>query len=137
MNKIKKHIISLLILFTCVFSLGAIKTDTCYATSSPTIKFDSNGKVSLKDEKGQALKNKEDALNDVLTQARTFVVFLSGIGSLTVIGCFILNFINLANSKGNPEGRKKAINGLIVCGIATAGLGSVTLITQLFYNMIN
>ena len=137
MNKIKKCVISLLMIFTCIFSLGAIESNISYATSSPTIKFDENGKISLKDEEGKSLKTKKETLNNVLTEVRTVVVFLTGIGSLTVIGCFILNFINLSNSRGNPEARKKAVNGLIVCGIATAGLGSVTLITQLFYNMIN
>ena len=137
MKIINKYIKNLLIIFICIFSFSLATSNVTYATNSPSIRFNVDGTVSVKDEDGNALKSKETALNEVLTETRTFVVFFSGIGSLTAIACFILNFINLGNSKGNPEGRKKAVNGLIVSGIATAGLGSVTLVTQLFYNMIS
>ena len=142
MNKIKKYLTSMLLIFTCSLIFIAIQSNVSYA-DSPSIKFNQYGKFEIKEtvikdgeEQKQNLTGKKDTLNTILTKTKSIVVFLSAIGSLTVIACFILNFINLGHSKGNPEARKKAISGLIVCGIATAGLGSVTLITQLFYNMI-
>lgn len=91
-----------------------------------------NNKDTL--DKGKDEKNK--IFNKVLTEYRSFVIFLMGIGIFSMIMFFILNFLALANSKGNPQAREKAIHGLIVTGIATAGLGAVTTITTLFYNMI-
>ena len=135
MNKIIKYIFSILVLSIFVFNIEPNYIES-YAISSPTLRLDENGKPSIKDSDGKALKGKTEALNEVLKKTRTVVVFLSGIGSLTSIGLFIINFINLGNSRGNPQARQKAVSGLIICGIATAGLGSVTLVTQLFYNMI-
>ena len=77
------------------------------------------------------------ALNKILKEYRGIVVFISGIALISMIMFFIFNFIELGNSRGNPQARQKAVHGLIVSGIATAGLGSVTLIVQLFYNMIS
>ena len=53
-----------------------------------------------------------------------------------MIGIFIVNFIKLANSKGNPQARSKAVGALIFTGIATAMLGSIVTITKLFYNFL-
>lgn len=80
--------------------------------------------------------NKEDALNKVLTEYRTIVTFISAIGTISMIMFFIFNFIQLGKSQGNPQERQKAITGLIMSGLASAGLGSVTLITSLFYKML-
>lgn len=136
MNNIIKYIFSILVLsmIACNIKLNCFES---YAISSPTLTLDENtGKPSITESDGTALKNKTETLNEVLKQSRLVVVFLSGLASLTVIGLFIINFINLGNSRGNPQERQKAINGLIVCGIATAGLGSITLISKLFFNMI-
>lgn len=135
MNKIIKYILSTLVLSIFIFNIESNCIES-YAISSPTLRLDENGKPSIKESDGTALKGKTETLNEVLKKSRTVVVFLSGIGSLTSIGLFIINFINLGNSRGNPQARQKAVSGLIVCGIATAGLGSVTLISQLFYNLI-
>lgn len=100
----------------------------------PTIKFDANGNVSgtIKN-----VQDKKSVLNKFLSEYRVIITFLSGIGSLSMILFFILNFIELGNSKGNPQARQKAIHGLILSGVATAGLGSVVMITTLFYNMFD
>ena len=134
MNKSKKKYFLLIVLILSIFVVNAKLYSNVQAVGVPTIKFDSSGNVSgtIKD-----LDDKKTTLNNLLSEYRTIITFLSAIGSLSMIAFFILNFIALGNSKGNPQERQKAITGLIVSGIATAGLGSVTLITGLFYNMLD
>lgn len=134
MNKIKKIIIALLIV---VISSGIIEYNQIQvnANNIPNIQISEtdNGAITG----GLANKGqKKQVLNRILTEYRGIVTFISGIGTLSMIMFFVMNLIALGNSKGNPQERQKAIHGLIVTGIATAGLGSVTLITTLFYNMI-
>ena len=132
MKKLKKLITSFLVIFMMT---GVFAPNMAYATNSnqiPEISVDggtlNTGSVEST-EKGKVF-------NKILTEYRGVVTFISGIGLVSMIMFFIFNLIALGNSKGNPQERQKAITGLIVSGIATAGLGSVTLITTLFYNMI-
>ena len=98
----------------------------------PEFGFNSNGLVVPSD----LTTEKTQFFDKVLKEYRTVVIFISGIGTISMILFFILNFINLGKSQGNPQERQKAITGLIISGIASAGLGSVTLITTLFYNVL-
>ena len=134
MNKFKKLLISILVMF---ISIGAVESHQLQvnANNIPNIQISekNNGKI----ENGLEKTKKKQVLNKILKEYRGIVTFISGIGTLSMIMFFILNFIALGNSKGNPQERQKAIHGLIASGLATAGLGSVTLITGLFYNMLN
>lgn len=80
--------------------------------------------------------NKDVFFNKVFNEYRGIVMFISGIGTISMILFFILNFINLGKSQGNPQERQKAISGLIISGIASAGLGSVTMIVAIFFNAL-
>lgn len=145
MKKIKKIIMPLML---GAFLFGGVATEmkmvepvSVYAegsdlsgdaTNMPTIKFEGDSLTMGGLDKG----DKKDFFNTVLTEYRTVVIFVSGIGTISMILFFILNFINLGKSQGNPQERQKAITGLIISGIASAGLGSVTLIVSLFYNVL-
>lgn len=143
MKKFKKVITSFLLMFMMV---GVFTPDVAFASNNkpsgankyndvPEISMD-GGKLNLdtiKVDEGE----KGKVFNKILTEYRGVVTFISGIGLVSMIMFFIFNLISLGNSKGNPQERQKAITGLIVSGIATAGLGSVTLITTLFYNMMS
>ena len=134
MSKIRRMIICCICIAVCLFANHNIFIESnAGANSVPTIKFDNSGKVTGTITK---LDSKKTTLNKILSEYRGVITFLSAIGSLSMIMFFIMNFIALGNSKGNPQARQKAINGLIISGIATAGLGSVTVITGLFYNML-
>jgi len=74
---------------------------------------------------------------DILEKGRIFVVGISGIGALVAIGVFIMSFIKLGLSAGNPQTRTQALTGILWSGIAVAGLGSVTLIAGLFYGALH
>ena len=132
------------IYFICImFFLGTIPIINSQANNYiPNVQLtsDSSGNLNINNTNNKDTledkDKKEKIYNSVLGEYRGIVVFLLGIGLLSMILFFILNFIALGNSKGNPQERQKAIHGLITTGIATAGLGSATLIATLFYNMI-
>lgn len=134
MNKIKKIIASLLVVFMIVGTAEPLLASATNYNKIPEITLDDDGEISggLNSD-----ESKGKALNKILFEYRTVVTFLSGIGMISMIMFFIFNLMHLGNSKGNPQERQKAITGLIVSGIATAGLGSVTLITTLFYNLMS
>jgi hypothetical protein len=119
--------------FENVVSVYADGKDSNYIIN-PTI--DENGNMGdidgLKAESGK----EKSIYNTILKQIRIAVVFISGVGTLLMVAFFVLNFITLGKSQGNPQERQKAISGLIMTGLATAGLGSVFLVTTLFYNML-
>lgn len=134
MNKLKKYLTIILTIFAISGIFEISNTSVVQASANiPNIQIQGDN-ISNGLQKSEA---KGKLLNKILTEYRGVVVFISGIAMISMIMFFIFNFIELGNSKGNPQARQKAINGLIVSGIATAGLGSVTLITQLFYNMIS
>ena len=49
---------------------------------------------------------------------------------------FVLQFIRLGASAGNPMEREKVLKGIIWTGIGTAGCGAATLIFSLAFGMI-
>ena len=135
MNKLKKYLTIILTIFAISGTFEISNTNVVQATANiPNIQIGNDNNISNGLQKSEV---KGKLLNKILTEYRGVVVFISGIAMISMIMFFIFNFIELGNSKGNPQARQKAINGLIISGIATAGLGSVTLITQLFYNMIS
>lgn len=97
------------------------------------IKFDSsvteNGFKKSTDEVG--------AINSILTEYRFLIAVGSGIATLTMVALFVVNLMKLGNSKGNPQARQKAITALIFTGLSTALVGSITLVTTLFYNFVS
>lgn len=100
--------------------------------SMPSLSMN-NGSLNMG---GLVNADKDKFFNTVLSEYKGIVVFISGIGTISMILFFILNFINLGKSQGNPQERQKAISGLIISGIASAGLGSVTMIVALFFNAL-
>lgn len=144
LNKIKKMVMPLML---GAFLFGGVNTVMNYnepqevhaenaltggIESMPTFSM-SGGNLNMGD---LANANKDDFFNTVLSEYRGIVMFISGIGTISMILFFILNFINLGKSQGNPQERQKAISGLIISGIASAGLGSVTMIVALFFNAL-
>ena len=134
MKKIRKIFASIL----CVFMLtGVFSNEIALAGNSPSmndITFD-KGELNI----GGFQSNDEDKgkiFNKVLTEYKGVVTFITGIALVSMIMFFVFNLISLGNSKGNPQERQKAITGLVVSGVATAGLGAINIIVALFYNMI-
>lgn len=157
MKKMKNLMLAMLVAFVTVGTVDYSNNYVSYASSasSSSSTKDPNKKEPAKtedktnynkvpevtmtgNELSTGLENipRGETFGNILTQYRGVVTFISGIALISMIMFFIFNLIALGNSKGNPQERQKAIQGLIVSGIATAGLGSVTLITTLFYNFM-
>lgn len=62
-----------------------------------------------------------------------FIVGVGGVLTLTMLLLFIKNFMHLGVTSGNPQARQQVLTGLIITGLATAGIGSVTTFVALFY----
>lgn len=77
------------------------------------------------------------AWTTLISKYRNFIVGVSGIAAVTMVVVFILQFIKLGASAGNPSARSQALTGVLWSGIAAAGLGAVSLIVGLFYRSIN
>ncbi|MBQ3420512.1 MAG: hypothetical protein IJH34_02345 [Romboutsia sp.] len=132
-QKMKKIVLPLLMAFM-VLSYAVSPAVEVYANNNIPAFSITNSGVS-----GEFFDDNTDKISvfdKILKEYRTVVMFLSAIGTISMIMFFIFNFISLGKSQGNPSERQKAITGLIITGLASAGLGSVTLITTLFYNMI-
>lgn len=81
-------------------------------------------------------KGDTNSWNNLFARYRTVVVGVSGIGAITMIVFFILNFMKLGSSAGNPQARSQALTGVLWTGLAAAGLGAVTIIAGFFYNAV-
>lgn len=91
-----------------------------------------NLKVSGKD----FASGSASAWNNLIAKYKKFIVGISGIGAVTMIGFFIFAFMKLGASAGNPSARAQALVGVLWTGVAAAGLGAVTIIVGFFYNSI-
>ena len=69
-----------------------------------------------------------DFWNKIYTKYSMGIVIFSGVVSLVFVILFIINITKFAQSSGNPQTRKQAIQTLMWTGIAAAIFGGVTLI---------
>ena len=76
------------------------------------------------------------SFSKIIDKYKTVITFVSAIGAVTMVAIFIINFMKLGTTSGNPTERSKCITGLIWSGLAAAGLGSVALIVGIFYGVL-
>jgi len=72
------------------------------------------------------------ALGVLLFEYKGLISIFLGIGTMTMILLFVKNFVGLAASAGNPQTRKQALTGILLTGIATVGLGGLTIVVAVF-----
>lgn len=75
-------------------------------------------------------------INNILKNYKVFILFINGLGFLFVVNMFIINFVKLGASGGNPQERKKAITALILTGIALTLLGSILIFIGFALNLL-
>lgn len=101
--------------------------------------FDNNFNVSwnngTSDVSGSA-NSMDDSFSKIIDKYKTVITFVSAVGAVTMIAIFILNFMKLGTTSGNPTERSKCITALIWSGLAAAGLGSVALVVGIFYGAL-
>ena len=75
--------------------------------------------------------------NMVLVEYKSFIVGISGIATLVVLAMFVVNFALLALDGSNIQKRGDRISAITQCGIASVGLGAVTLIVGFFWSALS
>jgi hypothetical protein len=100
------------------------------------VQVNSNGSLAISGSNGFG-QSQGGAWNTILQKYRNIIVGISGIGTISMIAFFIMMFMKLGASAGNPVARSQALVGILWSGVAAAGLGSVMLIVGVFYHAIN
>lgn len=136
-NVIKVLVVSILaVFFLSVFSPMAAyadeREDRGIADSEVTV--NSDGSVTYKGD--LATGSGGTAWTKLISKYRYFIAGVSGVGAVSMILFFIINFLKLGASSSNPSERSRAIMGLVVTGLAAAGLGAVTFIVGIFFNAL-
>ena len=73
---------------------------------------------------------------EFITKYKNIAVFVSGLGTISMVGAMLYNIVRLNTSMGNPMQRSQCLKGILVCGIFAALLGSTTMIIGLFYGAL-
>lgn len=95
----------------------------------------SNGKLDITGG-GFEYEDSDSAWNGFISKYRGFIVGVSGLGAVSMIAFFIMNFLKLGAVSTNPSERAKVLQGLIWSGLAAAGLGAVSIIVGFFYGAL-
>lgn len=77
-----------------------------------------------------------NAWQTLLDKYKGFITGIAAVGAVTMVVLFIIQFLKLGASAGNPSARSQALVGVLWTGIAAAGLGAVAIITGIFYNAV-
>ena len=78
----------------------------------------------------------ENPWGTLLSKYKGFITGIAAVGAVTMVVLFIIQFLKLGASAGNPSARSQALVGVLWTGIAAAGLGAVAIITGIFYNAV-
>ena len=101
-------------------------------TSDVGVSMGDNGKLEI----DGISSDDTSAWNSLFGRIKGIIVGLTGVGTLAMIVLFIIQFMKLGSSAGNPQARSQALTGVLWTGVAAALLGSVTIIVGFFYNAI-
>lgn len=101
-------------------------------TSDVGVSMGTNGKLEI----DGISSDDTSAWNSLFGRIKGIIVGLTGVGTLAMIVLFIIQFMKLGSSAGNPQARSQALTGVLWTGVAAALLGSVTIIVGFFYNAI-
>lgn len=77
------------------------------------------------------------SFNEILGKYKTVAVFVFAVCTITAFMLMVLMFTKLAAAGDNEQARKRAIAGILTCGIAVALLGGITIVIGFFWNSLN
>lgn len=105
-----------------------------------TFKFTNSTESGLMDktmhlDTGQK-ETESDFWNKIYSEYKGIILGISGIALLTFVMMFIVSFMRLAKSAGNPQERKQAQMALLWTGIGAALSGSVFMWVGFAYNLL-
>lgn len=135
---IKTRKISMVLLMALILSFAMIGfSPVAYAGGTDI--FDEFN-VNLDNEGNLNVTTQDDtktAWQTLIEKYQNFITGIAAIGAVTMVVLFIIQFLKLGASAGNPSARSQALTGVLWTGFAAAGLGAVALITGIFYRAIN
>ena len=134
-------IFMLVILALSVFGvMDTLATTDALASTTGSSVFDivgDNGSVNLSSGGVTDSANTEGSIKTVLTKGKAIAVGFTGIATIIMLICMIIQFVKLGAAGDNEVNRKKATMGIMTTGIATALLGGVTVVVGFFWNALN
>jgi len=92
-----------------------------------------DGKIELT---GFGSGDQSSAWSNIFVKYKTFIAGISGVAAITMLVFFIINFMKLGASSGNPQARQQALMGVLWTGLAAAGLGAVSIFFGFFYSIL-
>lgn len=132
-NVVSKAGLALAIGAGAIGTVGHVAPMQAHAADIPEVTVDKTGKVNTGTlKKGDMSKS----WTTLIGKYRFWIAGFSGIAAVSMILFFILNFMKLGASAGNPSARSQALSGLIWTGLAAAGLGAVSVIVGFFYSAL-
>lgn len=141
-NKFVYTLLLILFTFTFIFTnfnhlTYAANTDnnqkeqTNPSLNDITVKME-DGKLSTGIDNG----DRDATANNALEKYKSVVMVFLGFCLITMIAVFIYNFTKLGTTSSNTRARQEVIMGLVVSGVATAGLGGVMIFFGFFYSLL-
>lgn len=139
----KNKFFSILLLVIILFTFVSIQMQPIYAVDtavkvevtipSPSSNPTTNPiKVTLA---GEAASG-QNTWSTLFDKYKNVIIGISGAAAVTFLAFFIVNFVKLGQSSGNPQMRSHALMGLIWCGIGCTCLGGIALFFGFFYNAL-
>lgn len=129
-------VLSLFMMFTSPIQAHAETTSKGDDIGGVEVKVGEDGKLKIDGNENFKNGGSSTAWNSLFEKYRTFIVGISGIGAISMIVFFVIQFMRLGASAGNPSARSQALVGVLWTGLAAAGLGAVTIVVGFFYNSI-
>lgn len=78
----------------------------------------------------------QSAWNLIYSKYRGVIVGIAGLGAITCVLAFVIFFIKMGASSGNPSERSKCLTMLLFTGAGAAGLGAVSIVFGFFWNIL-
>lgn len=125
-------IMSFALIFMLLFM--PIAETTAFASSPFDENFDVNIGPNGVNVTGQT--DSTSAWRTLLDKYKNVITIVSAIAAVTFVIFFIMNFLKLGASADNPQARSRALSGLLWTGLGAAGLGAVSIIMGIFYNVL-
>lgn len=98
------------------------------------VEMDGDGNIILEGGDVDFQGTSRSSWNTLFGRYKNIITGFSGIATLTMLAAFIFLLTKLGATSGNDKARRDCLTGILFTGLATAGLGSVTIIMAFFYN---
>lgn len=95
------------------------------------VNVDKDGNVNVGNKVDNTLK-----LGGTVGWVKTVAQIFTGVCAVIAIIGLVYNFARLSVSAGNEQARKKALTGILWCGISLALFGGLSIVVGFFWNVV-